>query len=207
MRRSIDQLSAGPEFRWQFNGPPIWIRVRSSRTTQGCDLNILGSSGGLVWDGWQFLLQVSLFKPRSVGQVSLRSANPEDPPLIDVKYFSDPDGHDAAVLAEGVAVARRLAETAPLRDWLAFERWPGNQVVGSELLAFARANGYTYFHPAGTCKMGPDSDPLAVVDRTCKVRGLDRLHVADASIMPTLPAAMTNLTCMAIGERLSELLS
>jgi choline dehydrogenase len=87
-----------------------------------------------------------------------------------------------------------------MRPYVAHERWPGVEVNEETVSAFARANAFTFHHPAGTCKMGPASDPSAVVDGRGRVHGIDGLYVADASIMPEIPAAVPNLTCMAIGE-------
>jgi len=72
------------------------------------------------------------------------------------------------------------------------------------LEAFVRDNCTTIFHPVGTAKMGPESDPMAVVDQYCRVRGVDGLRVVDASVMPNIVRANTNLTCIMIGERVAD---
>ena len=74
------------------------------------------------------------------------------------------------------------------------------------LVEYVRGNAMTFKHPAGTARMGADGDPLAVLDAACRVRGVEGLRVADASIMPNIPRANTNLTCIAIGERMADLL-
>src|SRR6266542_2679966 len=103
----------------------------------------------------------------------------------------------------GVRVARQLARTGPLADLLGAERFPGATVAqeGPGLEEAVRASVDVYFHPVGTCRMGPADDPLAVVDARGRVHGLDGLWVVDASIMPTPPAAGTNLPTIKVAER------
>ena len=75
---------------------------------------------------------------------------------------------------------------------------------GSALETFVRENCTTIFHPVGTAKMGPENDPMVVVDQYCRVRGVQGLRVVDASIMPNIVRANTNLTCIMIGERVAD---
>jgi choline dehydrogenase len=94
---------------------------------------------------------------------------------------------------------------APLSDYVAGEELPGAEArTDEDLLDFARANGVTIFHPSGTCRMG--SDEAAVVDPRLRLRGMDRLWVADCSIMPELVSGNTNLPAMMIGEKASEMI-
>jgi choline dehydrogenase len=80
------------------------------------------------------------------------------------------------------------------------------ETLGSDaaIAAHVCATVATQFHPCGTGRMGPAGDPMAVVDQHCRVRGVENLRVADASIMPTIPRASINLTCIMIGERVAE---
>jgi choline dehydrogenase len=104
-------------------------------------------------------------------------------------------------------LARRIAEQDALRGWVARELAPGpDAVTDDELADYVTKTHNTVYHPAGTAKMGPVSDPAAVVDPQLRVRGVDGLRVADASILPFLPAINPNITCMMIGEKASELL-
>jgi choline dehydrogenase len=130
-------------------------------------------------------------KPRSRGRVSLRSADPAEPPLVERGFLSDP--RDVPVITEGIELARRIARAEPLRSLLAGELRPGEQ----PLEAHVRESVRGYFHPAGTCAMG------TVVDDRGRVHGIDGLLVGDASIMPTLPRANTNLTTAAIASRIA----
>jgi choline dehydrogenase len=137
----------------------------------------------------------------------LASRDPEAAPIIDHGYLTDPDDHDLAVLLDGVDLARTLARQAPLAGLIGAETGPGPEMLDrAELQAYIRANGVHYYHPVGTCKMGPADDSLAVVDARGHVHGLDGLIVADASIMPVIPRANTNIPCAVIGEKIAALL-
>jgi choline dehydrogenase len=143
-------------------------------------------------------------RPASRGRIALASADPLDQPLIDPRYRSDPA--DLPQLVAGLRLMRRLLRTPPLGDLLGRELGPGDEAqADAELAAYVRdrASG-TIFHPVGTCKMGVD--PLAVVDPTLRVRGLDGLRVVDASIMPTLVGGNTNAPTIMIAERGAELI-
>jgi choline dehydrogenase len=146
-------------------------------------------------------LLVGLLKPRSRGRLRLRATDPAAAPIIEVGLLTDAD--DPASLLAGVRVARQLARTGPLADLLGAERFPGATVAqeGPGLEEAVRASVDVYFHPVGTCRMGPADDPLAVVDARGRVHGLDGLWVVDASIMPTTPAAGTNLPTIMVAER------
>jgi choline dehydrogenase-like flavoprotein len=152
--------------------------------------------------GGELTLLVALLAPRSRGRVAVRSPNPGQAPRIDPGLLSDPA--DAADLATGVRLARRLASTPPLSGLLGRELWPGADLVDDrDLAGSVRAGVGNYQHPVGTCRMGPPDDPGAVVEPDGRVRGVDGLSVADASIMPTIPSANTNLPTMMVAEHLA----
>ena len=110
-----------------------------------------------------------------------------------------------AVLADGVIMARHLATFEPLTSTIAAEVDPGLRVLREDqLFAFIRSTVDTYAHPVGTCKMGPATDSQAVVDPTGRVHGTGNVYVADASIIPQIPRANTNLTCMLIGLKVAD---
>lgn len=145
-------------------------------------------------------------RPKSVGRLSLRSAASMDPPVLDFRYFTDAEGHDARVFLAGARLARRLASTPPLSKWIAREIVPGSDIVeDAELSAYLRRHATTVHHPAGTCRMGALDDTLAVCDPQLRVRGVGRLRIADASIFPSMISVNPNLTCMMIGEICAEL--
>ncbi len=145
-----------------------------------------------------------LQRPRSRGRLRLRSANPDVPPVIDLNYLADPE--DMRRMADGVRIAWRLMHEGPLAPMLKEFVNMTAEVVNTKaaLETFIRENCTTIFHPVGTAKMGPDSDPMAVVDQYCRVRGVEGLRVVDASIMPNIVRANTNLTCIMIGERVAD---
>ncbi|HXG03731.1 MAG TPA: GMC family oxidoreductase N-terminal domain-containing protein [Candidatus Binatia bacterium] len=148
-------------------------------------------------------LAVAVVAPRSRGRVALRSAEPGAAPLIDFKLLSDPDGLDAAALLSGARVARRIAATPPLALEIVDELRPGASVESDvDLLRALGAELQTVYHPAGTCRMG--SDPRAVVDPKLRVQGMDRLWVADASVMPAVPRGHPNAVVAMIAERGAE---
>jgi choline dehydrogenase len=146
-------------------------------------------------------MMVSILKPSSRGQLHLRSNDPSEPPRIKLGYFSHSD--DMPRMLEAVRVARLLARTRPLADLIARALSRAGQVADTDgpLAAAVLANISTYHHPVGTCRMGPDPDGGDVVDPRGRVHGIERLSVVDASIMPTIPTANTNLPTIMIAER------
>ncbi|KAL6071999.1 Choline oxidase [Balamuthia mandrillaris] len=121
-------------------------------------------------------LTPNVTKAKSEGTVRLRSANYKDSPVIDFKYFTDPEGHDEAVMVEGIRLARRIAEFPAMRAWIKRELAPGIEVESDEdISAYVRKTANTVYHPAGTCKMGANSDGMAVVDNKLRVRGVGGL--------------------------------
>jgi choline dehydrogenase len=145
-----------------------------------------------------------LQRPRSRGTLRLRSANPDVPPIINLNYLDDRE--DMRRMADGVRLAWRLMHEGPLAPMLKEFVNLTPEIVQSDsaLETFMRDNSTTIFHPVGTAKMGPDNDPMAVVDQYCCVRGVEGLRVVDASIMPSIVRANTNLTCIMIGERVAD---
>jgi choline dehydrogenase len=147
---------------------------------------------------------VALSRPQSRGRISLRSADPEAPPLIEHRLLGEED--DAAQLVEGLEIARRIMAQPAIARGVTGEIRPGAAADTREALtAYVGAAAIPMFHPVGTAKMGALDDPLAVVGPDCAVRGVAGLWVADASIMPTIPQGNTNATAIMIGERASNL--
>ncbi|MEM7777564.1 MAG: GMC family oxidoreductase N-terminal domain-containing protein [Pseudomonadota bacterium] len=143
-------------------------------------------------------------RPESKGYVRIRSESPFDQPTIQPNYLAEE--HDRRVLLAGLKLARKLLASDPLKPYYDSEAIPGPNVqTDDELLAVAQQYGTTTFHPMGTCKMGPASDPLAVVDDQLRVHGIDALRVIDASIMPTMLSANLNAATMMIGEKGADL--
>jgi choline dehydrogenase len=152
--------------------------------------------------------------PHSFGELRLRSPDPCESPQIRLRLGRDPA--DMERLREGLELLGRLAASTELSavhtgaavmdDGAEFpvgrlvEHYADRDTADS----YIRRTVSHYFHAAGTAPMGPDDDPGAVVDQWCRVRGVDGLRVADASVMPTLPRANTNLTCVVIGHRVAQ---
>ncbi len=145
-------------------------------------------------------LAVVLLRPRSVGTVTLHSADPRALPAIDPGYLGDPGGEDVATMLHGLRLARRILSQEPLAGFVDAELLPGPDARSDDdLRAHIRQLSQTLYHPAGTCRMG--SDPVAVVDPLLRVRGLDSLRIADASVIPVLPSGHTNWPTVMIAER------
>lgn len=157
---------------------------------------------GVTGTPWRVQLTPYVMKPASRGTVRLRSTNPEDHPEVELGYLSDPDGGDLRVLADGVKLAREVAASPAIDRLVEGEVVPGPEV--SALDAFMNENVRGYFHHTGTCSMGREGHPGAVVGAAGEVHGVRSLYVCDASIMPTIPRANTNLTTIAIAERIAD---
>lgn len=147
---------------------------------------------------------ITLLRPKSRGEVRLNSSDPYDPPYIDPRFF-DQDA-DMQVLLDGAAKMQKILQSRPfdkVRGKMLYHVEPGDR-KGMELDMRNRAD--TQYHPVGTCKMGVQEDPMAVVDARLKVYGIEGLRVVDAAIMPTLVGGNTNAPVIAIGEKASDLI-
>jgi choline dehydrogenase-like flavoprotein len=146
-------------------------------------------------------------KPHSRGRVWITSADPDDRPAIDYRYFTDPAGADEAVMVAAVRAARRIGESEPMAAQLRREVFPGPQAVSdADISALARATHQTVYHVSGTCRMGAPDDPVAVLDPELRVRGVPGLRVADASVFPTIPSVNPVVTVMITAERAAALI-
>jgi choline dehydrogenase len=144
-------------------------------------------------------------RPESSGHVRAQSADPFAPPAIQPNYLAE--AHDRRVLLAGMKLARGLLASKPLAPWYDYEDFPGPDVQSDdELLGAAKERGTTTFHPMGTCKMGPASDPAAVVDDELRVHGLEGLRVIDASVMPSILSANLNAATLMIAEKAADII-
>jgi choline dehydrogenase len=147
-----------------------------------------------------FTASVCNLNPESRGRVRVVTPNPADAPSILANYLSTP--RDRQVAAESLRLTRRIAAMPALARYAPREVKPGIEYQGDEELArLAGDIGTTIFHPVGTCKMGADDDPLAVVDAHLRLRGVAGLRIADASVMPTITSGNTNAPTLMIAER------
>jgi choline dehydrogenase len=140
-----------------------------------------------------------LLEQSNRGRLTLQSDDPAELPIIDPQMLEHPN--DIRAMVAAMRFVQRLAATAPMSDYCGELFSPG---PAEDWAAFARSTYTSYFHGAGTCKMGPPSDSMAVVDQHLRLHGLANLWIADASIMPTVARANTNLTSMMIGERAAD---
>ncbi|MEZ5537949.1 MAG: FAD-dependent oxidoreductase [Thiolinea sp.] len=146
-------------------------------------------------------------RPKSRGSVKLKSANPQDAALFDAGSFSDPE--DLEVLLRGTKKAIEIFRTPAMREVMGDFAIPTMSEVDDDdaLRNIIRQTAKTVFHPVGTAKMGPDSDPMAVVDAELRVKGVTGLRVADASVMPNLVSGNTNAPTMMIAERAARFMT
>ena len=147
-------------------------------------------------------MNVNVLRSESTGSVHIKSADPAEPPAIRFNFLST--DHDRDGIVKVLRKGRELMATSPLKEITGEEIAPGAHLQSdAELLEWVRHNAETTYHPVGTCKMG--NDPRSVVDPELRVRGLQGLRVADASIMPTLTSGNTNAPTIMIGEKCAEM--
>jgi choline dehydrogenase len=149
-----------------------------------------------------YAIAPGLVRPASRGSVTLTSADPEAPPAIDMNYL----GRDADLrtLLRALDICRELGAAPAFNDWRAREAIPGGRDRAA-MIEFVRMSATTFFHPAGTCRMGADEG--AVVDAQLRVYGVTGLRVADASVMPSVTTGNTNAPTVMIGEKAAEMIT
>ncbi|HZX27197.1 MAG TPA: GMC family oxidoreductase N-terminal domain-containing protein [Telluria sp.] len=152
-----------------------------------------------------FTASVCNLRPTSRGHVQIRSADTYAAPKITMNYLSTAE--DRKVAADALKLTRRIVSAPALKKYQPEEFMPGLHCSTDEELADAAGQiGTTIFHPVGTCKMGRDDDPLAVVDSQLRVRGVQGLRVVDASVMPTITSGNTNSPTLMIAEKAAEII-
>jgi choline dehydrogenase-like flavoprotein len=155
------------------------------------------------FDGHAFTLGPVLVTPKSRGRLTLRSSDPAAKPRIVTNSLTEPE--DVQALVTGMRRAREMAAAGPLAEAVAREIFPGDGVESDDdLAADLRRRVELIYHPVGTCKMGSGEE--AVVDAELRVRGIEGLRVADASIMPVIPGGNTNAPAIMVGERGADLI-
>jgi choline dehydrogenase len=179
--------------------------VRTDSRAQAPDLELIFGPVLYVEEGLVpppahgFSIAAVCLQPRSRGSVRLRSPDPFEAPDIDPGFLRD--RADLEVLLAGVNLARRIAAAAPLGRWYAGQRAPAEALAGEdEIAGWVRANAHTIYHPVATCAMG------RVVDAQLRVRGLEGLRIADASVMPNLVRGHTHAATTMIAERAADLI-
>ena len=216
LRSFIGRARMGLEWLLDRTGPlavginqgGLFARVMPESRTPDIQFHVATLSadmaGGKVHDFSGFTLSVCQLRPESRGRIELAAADPMVRPRICANYLAT--DYDRTCVVRAIAFARRLARTEPLSEYVAAEVAPGAAISSdADVLNFARSNGATIFHPAGSCRMGADDE--SVVDARLRVRGVEGLWVADCSIMPTLVSGNTNVPAIMIGEKASDMIA
>jgi choline dehydrogenase len=152
-----------------------------------------------------FTVLACMIYPESRGSVTLKSNDPDHLAAVDPNYLAEQADMDT--LVAGFELTRQFAETEPMKQYIKSEGYPGAKCQSrAEIEEHVRTSCRTVYHPVGTCKMGPDSDGMAVVDAQLRVKGIEGLRVADASIMPKIIGGNTNAPSIMIGEKCADLI-
>jgi choline dehydrogenase len=164
------------------------------------DRDVMGTEPG---DG--VTINSLLLRPKARGSVTLASSDPFANPIVDTQIFGHPD--DLRLTMAGFRFARTVLDASPMRDLIDKEIFPGADVTSDEAVAaHCKRTVKTGYHPVGTCKMGQDTDPEAVLDANLRVRGTSGLRVVDASLMPTIVSGNTNAAVMAAASKAADLI-
>lgn len=184
----------------------VMLRARSRQVPEDIDFHLYWIEDQDPTTGsWALSFCVSLMLARSLGSVRLTGASPTAPLAIDLQLGSHPA--DLEALCDGLELARRLPETPPAADMLVWASAVPLWRNRAELRERVRQTMTTAHHPSSTCRMGPADDPDAVVDAAGRVYGVDRLRIADASILPSSPRANPHLTICAAAEKIADMLA
>ncbi|WP_199257254.1 GMC family oxidoreductase [Pantoea sp. BAV 3049] len=146
-----------------------------------------------------------LLRPKATGRVTLRDRNPLSLPRIDTQIFGHPD--DLSTTISGLRFARKVIASLPIQAMVDREIFPGEDISSDQQIAdHCKRMVKTGYHPVGTCRMGHDHDPLAVLHADLRVRGVQGLRVVDASMMPNIISGNTNAAVMAVAHRAADLI-
>jgi choline dehydrogenase len=196
--------------RSRHNHGEVYAAVRSELAGAYPDLHLFpillpAAPAGRQPPAAGYALVAAAVAPDSRGQVRLATADPQAAPVINPGFLHDQ--RDLDRLEAGLAIIRQATATAAFDPVRAAEAWPGPDVrTRAGLRDYIRGTVGSYYHPAGTCRMGPDADAGAVVDLQLRVRGITGLRVADASVIPVIPNAPLNATVLAIAEKAARLI-
>ncbi len=153
------------------------------------------------WPGFTFIFSVC--RPKSRGEITLRDGEGRMPPRILANYLTDPD--DMRIMLAGYRIARQIADTEPFRSLIVEQVRPDPEFSSDDdIAAYIRKAGSTVYHPCGTCRMGEDD--RAVVDSKLRVRGIEGLRVADASVMPAMPSPNIHPATIMVAEKGSDII-
>jgi choline dehydrogenase-like flavoprotein len=195
------------------NGAEAYGFVRSRPELDLPDIELMFIPGpffdegiGDPYEGHAVLMWSIVLKPHSRGSITLQSRDPNDKPIIDPQYLTDDAGVDRATLMEGLRICARIAESPALRDVIGTIARPvgANKLDDATFEEAINSCSHTVYHPVGTCRMG--SDDASVVDPQLRVRGVNGLRVADASVMPSIIRGHTHAPSVMIGEKAADLI-
>jgi choline dehydrogenase len=215
MQSSLRKLKVGIEYYLFRSGPlamatspaALFARTRTELASPDVKCSVSPFSADRPQDGlhpWSgFTTIVYQLRPESRGEIKLKSPQPSAPPAVHPNYLATET--DQRTIVDGLKLLRRLLASPQLERFVESEMLPGPAIAtDAQLLDFARRHGGTVFHPTSTCKMGIDQ--TAVVDPELRVRGIEGLRIADASVMPTVVSGNTNAATIMIGEKLADML-
>jgi choline dehydrogenase len=197
--------------RSRYNHGEVYAAARSPWAGAWPDLHLFPillpvAPAGRRAPGGGFALAAAVVAPDSRGWVRVATPDPRAAPVINPAFLGDE--RDTGRLAAGLAMIRQAAASSAFAPVRAAEVWPGPQArTSARLRACIRGTVASYYHPAGTCRIGADTDAGAVVDTELRVRGVTGLRVADASVMPVVPNAHPNATVLAIAEKAADLIT
>ncbi len=185
----------------------LFARTRPELETPDVQFHFIRFSadeaGGTLHDYSGFTVSVCHLRPESRGSIHIRSADAKEPPAIQPNYLDTTGDRDTMVA--GMQLARKIIAIPAMKSYVRREVLPGPDVNSDdEMLEYIREYGSTIFHPTSTCRMGQDD--MAVVDERLRVRGVEALRVADASVMPTVVSGNTNASCVMIGEKAADMI-
>ena len=212
-----DALNPGNLEAWMGGGGPLtsnvaeaggFLRTREDLDVPDVQLHFVAAmfeqEGLLPPPAHGFTLSACVLRPRSRGLVAVVSPDPRTKPHIVHNYLDDPE--DLRSLVGGVQRVLDIVGQAPLADHVSGHHMAPDDASDEAVARHVRHTMQTIYHPVGTCKMGAEGDPMAVVDAECRVRGVEALRVIDASVFPTTPRGNTNAPTIALAERAADLL-
>ena len=183
--------------------------IKSKQSLKRPDLHISlilfsGDKAGSKLHKWSgFSIIIRLLRPKSIGQLTIKSLNPLVQPEIHMNYFSNRE--DRKLLVNAIKTTRKIMESKPISNLINEEYSPGSNIISdNDIENFLSTKGGISYHPVGTCKMGNSKD--CVVDYDLNVHGVKKLRIVDASIMPTITSGNTNAPVIMIAEKAADLI-